>query len=135
DDVLKAYIGGGIRLAEKLISISPEEYSLAIPLQGEALNYPMRTLRLAAYLAVAILASVELGDAPTATELGACLSRLRQTDSGGLCSPVTNDQMIELGAVWQAWVRLGLFDEAALCARSVIERMFLRRAFKLKGPV
>jgi hypothetical protein len=133
DDLLRMYIGAARGLSEKLMSVPAHEYTVAIPLQGEALNYPMRSLRLAGYLAVAIHASVDLGDHATAAKLGECLSRLNQTDNAGLCSPVANDQVIELAAMWQAWIRLGAGGEAALNARLVVERMFMRRVFKIRG--
>lgn len=127
DNLAGRYIAQAQRLRARLEPLLDIPYSLALPINGEQIDYPLRTLRLGAYLAMAGLACLERKDENEARAFAQALDRLSISNEGGLLSPITDDQIIELGAIWMLWLRLGMHDEVARSTQQLIQRLAVRQ--------
>jgi hypothetical protein len=137
DSLLERYIGQANLLRLRLEPLLDHSYGLAMPGDGERLDYSLRTLRLAGHLAIAGLGclDVEAGPhRPEASQFADALERLVAANEAAVLSPVTDDQIIELAAIWMLWLRLGRQDAVARTAHRWLERMWVREQLGLPGP-
>jgi hypothetical protein len=68
DGLLRMYVSNALDFCERLGAVQRDLFSLALATAGEPVGYPIRTLRILAYIAVAILVSVDLVDQASATQ-------------------------------------------------------------------
>jgi hypothetical protein len=134
DDLLRLYLAQTLALGGRLGAVATFPGGLALPLPGESLSYPLRALRLGGYLAVGGLAALDFGDARSADALAALLLKLTRANPGAFLTPVTDDQIIELGAIWRLWLSLGKTEDVARTALDLIERLAVRRAIRQPLP-
>lgn len=126
-DLIDRYIARVTALANRLKPVLDIEYSLALPARGEPVDYPLRTLRTAGYLATAGLACLDRGKDAEAADFGQALARLARSNEGGLLSPVIDDQIIDLASIWMLWLRLDMQQEIAHTAYRLLERLTVRK--------
>lgn len=150
DALIEQYLSAARRLLQKLAPIADLKYGLAIPSRGESINYPLRALRLGGHLAVAGLALLSRAarrsrkkqasrtqaaeDRAEATRIAEFLVTLWDNNPGGFLSPVTDDQIIELGLAWELWLRLGMREPVARSSGELVRRLALRKATGLPLP-
>lgn len=140
--LLDLYAVTAAGLLARLTPVLEIPYGLALVGRGEVINYPLRALRLSGYLAIAGLAKLLDGSRSSspdsrhadAEQIGSRLVRLWEQNEGGCLSPVTDDQLIEIGLVWELWLRLGILKPVAWSARQLIQRLALRKAAGLPLP-
>src|SRR5580658_2545829 len=109
--LLSLYIDRAEELRRRLTPLLAFDAGLAVPTDGETINYVLRSLRLSGYLATAGLAASAAGNDATARAFGDALKALWMRNEGGCMQPVTDDQLIELVLVWELWARVGLAEE------------------------
>lgn len=128
------YIGQALRLRTHLEPLLDTPYGLALPAPGEAIDYPLRSLRIGAYLAKAGLGCIDRNDVKEANAFAQALARLVVSNEGGVLSPIIDDQLIELGAIWMLWLRTGMHDEVGQSAQRLIQRLAVRNRIGLPLP-
>lgn len=147
DALIDLYVETAKRLLDRLAPVLELPYGLAFPAAGEVVSYPLRALRLSSYLATAGLALVfaaaeqpkqkkaqaqaQLAEARGIAER---LVTLWEHNQGGCLSPVTDDQIIDIGLAWELWLRLEMTEPVARFAVALIERLALRKAVGLPLP-
>ncbi len=146
DTLVKLYVETAKRLLVRLAPVLELPYGLALPAAGEVVSYPLRALRLSSYLATAGLALVFGAEQPKqkkdqvqaqlaeARRIAERLVTLWEHNEGGCLSPVTDDQIIDIGLAWELWLRLGMMEPVSRFAGSLIERLALRKAVGLPLP-
>lgn len=134
DDLLRLYLAQALALGTRLGAVAAAPGGLALPQPGEPLSYPIRALRLGGYLAVGGLAALDFGDVQSAHGLASLLLNLTQANPGAFLTPVTDDQIIELGAMWRLWLSVGREEDVASTCRDLIERLAARRAIRQPLP-
>ncbi len=138
DDTLEALVRQYIRAARSLLTrlepLFDLPYGLAVASTSETVDYPLRCLRLLGYLAVAGLACLELGEQDQARLFADGVSSLWRSNDAGCESPVTDDQGIELSAVWLLLLRLDRGARAGEMASSLVNRLIARRLLGLPLP-
>lgn len=132
--ILRRYVGVASRLVDHLAPVLKIERGLALPLSSEHIDYSLRTLRIAGYLAVAGAAALDLGDRATASMFGDRLQELVENNPAGALTPVLDDQIVELCLCWRLWQRLGRGEVAEHTARELVHRHLLRRDFGMPLP-
>jgi hypothetical protein len=141
EELLRALVTQYVAQAEVLLArleplrTVPRGLALASP--SEPVDYPLRALRLGGYLATAGLWLLSDPAAPQpdlARRIAEVLHDLWRQNEGGFASPVTDDQIIELGLIWEFWLRSGMRAEVAEAAGTLLERFFLRKAIDLPLP-
>lgn len=132
--VLRHYVGVTRRLVEHLAPALKIEQGLALPFSSERVDYSLRSLRLAGYLAVAGAAALDLDDPVTASMFGERLQELFENNPGGALTPVLDDQIVELCLCWRFWQRLGRDDVTKQTARELVRRHLARRNLNLPLP-
>jgi hypothetical protein len=132
--LLKQYVGIASRLLEHLATVLPLERGLTIASLSERIDYPLRCLRLAGYLAAAGAAALDLGNRAAAERFADGLQQLFTNNPGGALSPVIDDQLVELALAWNLWRRLGKDEVVRDTARALVTRLLLRRNFGLPLP-
>jgi hypothetical protein len=137
-ETLKALLGQYVdvaqRLQERLTPLCDIEYGLAIARQSEPVDYPLRCYRLLGYLAVAGLVSLDLGNEAEARKFGDTVAALWERNDAACESPVTDDQVIELTAIWSLLLRLGLEARVGQRACSLMYRACARRVAGMPLP-
>src|SRR5690606_32740733 len=126
-ELVDRYIGRAQRLLDHLEPILDTPYSLALRADSETLDYPLRALRLAGYLAIAGLACLDREDSDRAPRFADALARLARSNEGGVLSPIADDQIIELAAMWMLWLRTDRSADVVITASRLIERMVIRK--------
>jgi hypothetical protein len=137
DLLLGRYIDQATLLRLHLEPLLAHPYGLALPGDGEQIDYSLRTLRLAGHLAIAGLGCLDLEAEPRraeASQFADALERLVKANEAAVLSPVTDDQIIELAAIWMLWLRLGRQDAVAGTAHQWLERTWVREQLGLPGP-
>lgn len=135
--LIEHYVERAEVLLERLEPLRSVPHGLAIRSSSELVDYPLRTLRLGAHLASAGLALLLDAAAPQperAQRFAKVLHDLWRRNEGGFANPVTDDQIIELGLIWELWLRSGMRNEAIETASSLLERLRLRKVFYLPLP-
>lgn len=133
-DLLDVYVSAAGRLLKAIEPFATEDYGLAVTPVGDVVGYPLRSLRFCGYLALAGLIELERDRRPQADEFAVFLAEVFEHNPGGCLSPVCDDQMIELGLVWQLWLRTGRRLQAARTAAKIVERLYLRSALGIMRP-
>lgn len=129
--ITEQFVAQATLLLDRLESVAGAPNGLAVlPASGERVSFPMRALRLCGYVAVAGLAV----EGPQARSLAERLHKVALANPGGVLFPVTDDQVIELGLVFELLLRAGLRAECAQLARSLVERLGQRRTEGLPLP-
>ena len=129
-ELIDRYIDSAQTLLDRLQPLLDTEYGLALPHDSERIDYPLRALRLASYLSLAGLACC---DRDTDAHRGRAeifadaLSRLARRNPGGFWNPVTDDQIIEISALWMLWLQTGRHTQAAQSAARLLRRLSLRK--------
>jgi hypothetical protein len=109
-------------------------YGLSVASTSEVIDYPLRCLRLVGYLSTARLACLDIGDDEQARSFGDCVAALWRSNDAACESPVTDDQVIELFAVWLLLLRLGRPGLVGEMATSLVNRLLARRFLRLRLP-
>jgi hypothetical protein len=128
-----AYVEAAGRLKTALAPFATEDYGLAVTPVGDVVGYPLRALRLCGYLAAAGLVALDRRRHSDANEFADFVRAVFERNPGCL-SPVCDDQMIELGLVWQLWLRSDRKALAAQTAGQAVERLALRCALGVPLP-
>jgi hypothetical protein len=135
--MIEQYVERAEVLLERLDPLRSVPHGLAIRSSSELVDYPLRTLRLGAHLATAGLALLLNSAAPQperAQRFAKALHDLWRQNEGGFASPVTDDQIIEIGLIWELWLRSGMHSETIETATSLLERLMLRKVFHFPLP-
>jgi hypothetical protein len=132
--LLRQYVALGERLVEHLTPVLGVMRGLALPVNSEPIDYPLRTLRLAGYVAAAGAVARDLGNVDLARRFASVLKDIFHNNPGGALSPVTDDQVVELALCWDLWRSLGDPEEARSSARSLVERLLWRRSSRRRLP-
>jgi hypothetical protein len=135
--LLEQYLERAEVLLERLNPLRAVPHGLALRSSSELVDYPLRALRLGAHLATAGLALLLDATTPQpgrAQRFAKALHDLWRHNEGGFANPVTDDQIIELGLIWELWLRSGMHSEAIETATSLLNRLMLRKAFHFPLP-
>lgn len=134
--LLAQYVGGAQRLAREVDSLLAvgTPYVLALGSSSDAVDYPFRVLTIGGRLAVATMVAADLKDAESIDKLRATLCRLAEVELPGLCTPLTDDHVIELRAVTQVLEDAGRHDLALRVAEDTTLRMVRRHEMGLPLP-
>ncbi|WP_437737368.1 hypothetical protein [Sorangium sp. So ce1335] len=141
DELLRGLVLQYVAQAETLIVrlelLRAVPRGLAIGSPSEPVDYPLRALRLGGYLATTglwLLSDPVTPQPERARRIAEILHDLWTHNEGGFANPVTDDQLIELGLIWELWLRAGMRAEVAETAGGLLERLFLRKALDLPLP-
>jgi hypothetical protein len=135
--LLMLYRRTALALRIRLEPILDVDFGLARGALSETIDYPLRTLRLLGHLAIAGLACLDEGSQERREEallLGDAIMRLWDRNEAACASPVTDDQGIEIGAIWALLLRLDRQKEVGRTAQAVIMRLAARRVLGLPMP-
>lgn len=132
--LLDQYTGIAIAFAKRLEIISRDKYGLALALPSEPIDYPLRVLRFSGYLAMAGLLLYEKNDAVQARLLAVTILNIWTNNEGGALSPITDDQIIEIGIVFELWLSLGMNTEVSSFAGKIFKRYMQRQEFGAPFP-
>src|SRR5262249_16790083 len=98
--LLQQYVDVAQTLRERLRPLAGVEFGLAVARLSEPVDYPLRCLRFLGYLATAGLACLDLGSERNAQEFANVIDALWESNDAACETPVTDDQLIELVAIW-----------------------------------
>lgn len=132
--LLVKYVSFARILREHLSSVLTFERGLAIASLSERVDYPIRTLRLAAYLAIACGAALDIEDRAEAEEFADALFLIVSNNPGGALNPILDDQVTELAIIWDAWNRLAQSERVHKTAQRVAERLYQRNIMGIPLP-
>ncbi|MGK3998508.1 hypothetical protein [Sorangium sp. So ce1024] len=138
--LMQQFVGQYLRVAtvlrKRLEPLRALPYSLSVASESEPIDYPLRALRLMGYLATAGLLALDANDAGTsvASEFAATLVDLWKTNIPACAGPVTDDQGIELGLIWELLLRLGRTQDVKEMTSEVVRRTLRRRELGLPFP-
>ncbi|MEZ4468761.1 MAG: hypothetical protein R3F43_31105 [bacterium] len=145
-DLVRLFVEVAQRLYDALNSVREQPDSLGLANESERVDWPLRTLRLTAWLAVAARCAQDLSrllsgadDASEALQaqaaaFAAISCDLAEHNLGGAAMPVTDDNLIELAILWRTWLDHGMPEKARVLAEEVVVRLALRRRDDLPGP-
>jgi len=146
-DLITTFVDTGERLLASIEDLAEQPDGLALMGQGELIDWPLRTTRFVRDLALTARAAAELSlhhgpanDAHTQRLTGVarrcveCSVALAKSNAGGLCMPMTDDQLIELVIIWRTWIDHGYYEVTCQIATETLTRLTLRRHAALPGP-
>jgi hypothetical protein len=125
--LLDEYIEAASTLLDHLGPVLDVPFGLAGYHDAERIAYPLRSIRFAGYLATAGLVALDRERRVEAERFAKALSRMVAQNQAGVLSPVIDDQLIELSAMWTLWARLDMSNRVGETARALVER-FAERA-------
>lgn len=132
--LLMQYVGLASDLRRHLSNVLRIERGLSLGSISERVDYPMRSLRLATYLAIACQAALDINDRSQADSFAEDLFLLAKNNPGGLLSPVIDDQVTELAIIWDAWIRIGQAEWAFATARGTAMRLYAKKKMGMPLP-
>jgi hypothetical protein len=132
--LLEQYIAVGQKLRERLRPLGAFDFGLAVTSPSEAVDYPLRCYRLLGYLAVSGLACLDQGNRAEARLFADVIADLWERNDAGLESPVTDDQVIELVAIWALLLQVGSAAKVGERAARLVYRQWARRLAGMPLP-
>ncbi len=132
--LLQQYVELALTLKERLSALRGIEYGIAIATLSEPIDYPLRCLRLLGYMAVAGLTCLNAGNDADALAFAEVIASTWATNAAACESPVTDDQVIELTAVWLLLLKTGLSARVGEMTTSLVNRLLARRHLRLPLP-
>jgi hypothetical protein len=132
--LLQQYVELAKTLRKRLDALRGIEYGLAIATLSEPIDYPLRSLRLLGYLAVAGLVCLNTGKDADAQAFAEIIDSTWASNDAACESPVTDDQVIELSAVWLLLLKVGSSTRVGQMTTSLVNRLLARRRFRLPLP-
>lgn len=132
--LIDQYIGMAIALKDKLQAFSRDRHGLAFARPSEPVDYPLRILRFSGYLAAAGLFLYERNELDQARHLSIVIRDMWDNNEGGALSPVTDDQVVEIGMSFELWLSLGMKTEVQKFAGMMFERFLHRQQFGAPFP-
>jgi hypothetical protein len=132
--LLEKYLDLGLQLHEHMAPILGLENGLALSSSSERLDYPLRSIRLLGYLAVAACVAFDLDRDNDGNLLIETIEQLCAHNAAGAMSPLLDDHVVELSILWDLLLRAGRHASATQTAQEVANRILLRRTFGLRMP-
>jgi hypothetical protein len=132
--LLQQYVDVGQRLRKRLLPLCEVDFGLAIARLSEPVDYPLRCYRLLGYLAVSGLVCLDQGNEAEARQFAQVIVALWERNDAACESPVTDDQVIELVAIWSLLLRLGFEAKVGERASSLVYRSWARRVAGMPLP-
>lgn len=121
--LLEQYLGAAEQLGNEIRPALGSSVGLALGAPSEAVDYPLRCFRIAGHLAGAGLVAMDLDRSITQRELISSTVEQLLGQVGGLTTPLTDDQVIELLAIATFLFRHGVAHSAP---SQFIEALFRR---------
>lgn len=133
------YVEAAFDLAAHIDPLVDSQYALAMPSDSERIDYPFRVLRFAGHFACAGLVALDLGKEDEkrlndARRFADVIRRLYKGQKDAFLTPVTDDELIELGGCWTLFRLLGEEKWTTECAAGVLDRCVWRREFRFPLP-
>ncbi|MEZ4229074.1 MAG: hypothetical protein R3B89_07920 [Polyangiaceae bacterium] len=116
-------------MCSRLEPVLVGDTSLALPSGAEPIDYPLRVLRIAGYLAVGGLSLLRVRrQSARAVRIANVVERLWLTNRPAVEGPILDENLVELALVWEFLLRLNRTRVVGDMASGLLDRCLLRRA-------